>query len=58
MIRVIFLFIILALLVFGAIWGAKKLSGQQIIDLTKIGITAIISSSVAVILMFILVEIF
>jgi hypothetical protein len=43
---------------FGAIWGVKKLSGQQIIDLTRIGIYAIISSSVAVALMFILVEIF
>jgi hypothetical protein len=58
MIRVIFLFLIVTLLTFGAIWGAKKLSGQQIIDLTRIGITAIISASVALGLMFILVELF
>jgi|694.fasta_scaffold79463_3 hypothetical protein len=58
MIRVIILFILLTLMTFGAIWGVKKLSGQQIIDLTRIGIYAIISSSVAVALMFILVEIF
>jgi hypothetical protein len=45
-------------MIFGAIWGLKKLSGQQIIDLTRIGVYAIISSSVAVALMFILVEIF
>ncbi len=58
MIRVIILFILLTLMTFGAIWGLKKLSGQQIIDLTRIGVYAIISSSVAVALMFILVEIF
>jgi len=58
MIRVILLFILLSLMIFGAIWGLKKLSGQQIIDLTRIGVYAIISSSVAVALMFILVEIF
>ncbi len=58
MIRVILLFVLLALMTFGAIWGLKKLSGQQIIDLTRIGVYAIISSSVAVALMFILVELF
>jgi len=58
MIRVVFLFLIVTLIIFGAIWGAKKLSGQQIIDLTKIGVTAIISASVALALMFILVELF
>lgn len=58
MIRVIILFILLALIIFGAIWGVKKLSGQQIIDLTRIGVYAIISSTVAVMLMFGLVFLF
>lgn len=58
MIRVIFLFLIVTLITFGAIWGVKRLSGEQIINLTKIGVTAIISSSVALALMFILVELF
>lgn len=58
MIRVILLFLILSALVFGVIYGVKKLTGQQVLDLTRIGITAIISSSVAIALMFILVELF
>jgi len=48
----------LTLLVFGTIWCAKRLSGQQVMDLTRIGLTAIISSSVAFVLMFTLVELF
>ncbi len=58
MIRVVLLFLIVTLVTFAAIWGAKRLSGEQIINLTKIGVTAIISSSVALALMFILVELF
>jgi hypothetical protein len=58
MIRVILLFIILAALVWGAIIGVQKLSGKQVLDLTRAGVYAIISSSVAVALMFVLVELF
>ncbi len=58
MIRVILLFIILAALVWGAIIGVQKMSGKQALNLTKAGVYAIISSSVAVALMFVLVELF
>jgi hypothetical protein len=58
MIRVILLFIILAVLVWGVIVGVQKMSGKQALDLTKAGAYAIISSSVAVALMFVLVELF
>ncbi len=58
MIRVIFLFIILSVLTWAAIVGVQKMSGKQALDLTKAGVFAIISSSVALALMFILVELF
>lgn len=58
MIRVVFLFIVLAALVWFGILGIQKMSGKQALDLTKAGMYAIISSSVAIALMFILVELF
>jgi hypothetical protein len=58
MIRVIFLFLVLTALVWGGILGVLKLTGKQALDLTKAGMYAIISSTVAVVLMFVLVTIF
>ena len=58
MIRVILLFIILAALVWAGILGVQKLTGRQALDLTKAAVYAIISSSVAIALMFILVVLF
>lgn len=58
MIRVVLLFVVLAGLVWLSILGVQKLTGKQALDLTKAGVYAIISSSVAVALMFILVELF
>jgi hypothetical protein len=58
MIRVIFLFLILTALVWLGILGVQKMSGKQALDLTKAALYAIISSSVAIVLMFILVILF
>ena len=58
MIRVILLFVVLAALVWASILGVQKLSGKQALDLTKAAVYAIISSSVAVALMFGLVILF
>jgi hypothetical protein len=58
MIRVILLFVVLAALVWASILGVQKLSGKQALDLTKSAVYAIISASVAVALMFVLVELF
>jgi hypothetical protein len=58
MIRVIFLFAVLTAIVWAGLIGVQKLNGKQALDLTKAGVYAIISSSVAIALMFILVEIF
>jgi uncharacterized iron-regulated membrane protein len=58
MIRVIFLFLVLTALVWAGILGVQKLTGKQALDLTKAGMYAIISSTVAVVLMFVLVTIF
>jgi uncharacterized protein HemY len=58
MIRVIFLFLVLTALVWAGILAVQKLSGKQALDLTKAGMYAIISSTVAVVLMFVLVTIF
>ena len=58
MIRVIFLFLVLTALVWAGILGVQKLSGKQALDLTKAGMYAIISSTVAIMLMFVLVTIF
>ncbi len=58
MIRVLFLFIVLALLVWLGILGVQKMSGKQALDLTKAAVYAIISSSVAILIMFGLVILF
>jgi hypothetical protein len=58
MIRVILLFLMIAGLTWLAILAVQKMSGKQALDLTKAGLYAIISSTVAIALMFILVTIF
>ena len=58
MIRVILLFLVLAAVVWACMIGAQKITGKQALDLTKTGMYAIISSSVAVGLMLVLVEVF
>jgi hypothetical protein len=58
MIRVILLFVILAALVWAGILGVQKITGKQALSLTKAAVYAIISSSVAIALMFILVILF
>jgi hypothetical protein len=58
MIRVIFLFLVLTALVWAGILAVQKLSGKQALDLTKAGMYATISSTVAIMLMFVLVTIF
>ena len=58
MIRVIFLFVVLTALVWAGILGVQKLSGSQALNLTKALAYAIISASVAMILMFGLVILF
>jgi uncharacterized protein HemY len=58
MIRVIFLFLVLTALVWAGILAVQKLTGKQALDLTKAGMYAIISSTVAIVLMFVLVTIF
>jgi hypothetical protein len=58
MIRVILLFLVLTALVWGGILGVQKLTGKQALDLTKAAVYAIISSTVAIMLMFVLVTIF
>ena len=58
MIRVIFLFLFLAFVVWAGIIGVQKMTGKQALNLTKAAVYAIISSSVAVALMFGLVILF
>ena len=58
MIRVIFLFLILAALAYFGIKAAEKMSGKQFVKLTKILGYGIISATLAMVLMFILVELF
>jgi len=58
MIRVLFLFVILTALVWGGILAVQKMTGKQALNLTKAAVYAIISSSVAMILMFGLVILF
>jgi hypothetical protein len=58
MIRVFLLFLVLTALVWGGILGVQKLTGKQALDLTKAAVYAIISSTVAIMLMFVLVTIF
>jgi hypothetical protein len=58
MIRVVFLFLALTAIVWGGILGVQKLTGKQALDLTKAGMYAIISSTVAIVLMLVLVMLF
>jgi hypothetical protein len=58
MIRVILLFLMLTGLTWLAILAVQKMSGKQALDFTKAGLYAIISSTVAIVLMFVLVMLF
>ncbi len=58
MIRVVLLFLLLSALIWAVIIGVQKMTGKQALDLTKTAVYAIISSSVAMMLMFILVMLF
>ena len=58
MIRVIMLFLFLAVIVFLAIQGVQKMTGKQALGLTKTAVYATISSAVAIMLMFGLVVFF
>ena len=58
MLRVIFLFLILAVLCYLGILAAQKVTGKQFLKLTKIAGYVIISSTLAMVLMFILVTLF
>jgi hypothetical protein len=58
MIRVVFLFLVLSVLIYLGIIAVQKMSGKQAINLTKIAVQAIISSTVAIMLMFGLVILF
>lgn len=58
MIRVIFLFLVLSALAYLGIKVTEKMTGQQLIKLTRIAGYVIISSSVAIVLMFAMVIFF
>jgi hypothetical protein len=58
MIRVLFLFVILFILIYLGILGVQKITGQQFFKLTKIAGYVIISSMLAIMLMFGLVILF
>lgn len=58
MIRVLLLFVILTAIVWLGIIGVQKMTGKQALDLTKTAVYAIISSTVAIALMFMLVVLF
>ena len=52
MIGVILLFLILAVLVYFGIRGVQKMTGEQALLLTKVGMYAIISATIAILLLF------
>jgi large-conductance mechanosensitive channel len=58
MIRVVILFLILTIIVFLTIQGIQKITGKQALDYSKTVLYAMISSAVAIALMFGLVIIF
>jgi len=58
MIRVVFLFLVLSVLAYLAIKATEMMTGQQLIKLTKIAGYVIISSMLAIMLMFGLVMFF
>lgn len=58
MIRVIFLFLVLSVLAYLGIKATEKMTGQQLLKLTKIAGYVIISSMLAIMLMLMLVILF
>lgn len=58
MVRVVFLFLVLAVLCYLGIKATEKMTGKQLVLLTKIAGYVIISSALAMVLMFILVALF
>lgn len=58
MIRVFFLFLLLSVLAYLGIKATEKMTGQQLVKLTKIAGYVIISSTLAMLLMFGLVYLF
>lgn len=58
MIRVVFLFLFLAVLSYLGIKAAEKMTGKKLIKLTKILSYVIISSSLAIVLMMFMVYLF
>jgi hypothetical protein len=58
MIRVIFLFLVLAVLCYLGIKATEKMTGQQLLKLTKVAGYVIISSALAIVLMLFLVYLF
>ena len=58
MIRVVFLFLILSAIAYLGIKATEKMTGKQFIQLTKVLGYAIISTSLAMLAMFILVILF
>ena len=58
MIRVVFLFLFLAVLSYLGIKATEKMTGRQLLKLTKIAGYVIISSTLAIVLMLIMVYLF
>lgn len=58
MVRVVFLFLVLAVLCYLGIKATEKMTGKQLVLLTKIAGYVIISSALAMVLMFGLVILF
>jgi hypothetical protein len=52
MIGVILLFLVLAVLIYFGIRGIQKMTGAQALFLTKLGMYAIISATIAILLLF------
>ena len=52
MIGVILLFVILAVLIYFGIQGIQKMTGEQALFLTKVGMYAIISVTIAILVLF------
>ncbi len=58
MIGVILLFVVLAVLIYFGIRGIQKMTGEQALFLTKAGMYAIISATLAMLLLFGIVILF
>ena len=58
MIRVLFLFLLLAVLCYLGVKATEKITGQQLLKLTKVAGYVIISSALAIVLMLFLVYLF